>query len=146
MSSAWIDVGELLRPLNAWVAGKVGFPIGDSAAPVSGGAVVAPPYAVAHTTGTVRTLEGATRWSVLYRSIGGTTDDQPVAEQARLAGDRISRALCDQDHAGTFLNPIDLGVPGVVVLWRETAGDGHEEPGPITAEWVETFVLTLAST
>jgi hypothetical protein len=143
MSSAWVDVGELLVPLNAWVAARIEFPVGDGRAPVSGGKIVDPPYAAGHTVGAVRTAEGATRWSVMYRTVGGTTDGVPVPEQARLLGDRISRALCDQDFAGAFLNAIDLGISGVVVSWRETTGDGHEEPGQITDEWVETFVLTL---
>lgn len=133
--SAWVDVGELLKPLTELVAAAVEVD-GDTDRPPASG----PPSFTTHTISTSRTEDGATRWGVLVRSLGAAKDI-PVAQQARLLGDRISRWLCDQDSAGVYVNDIDL--PEVVILARESNGDGHEELGDVTDEWVEGFTLTL---
>lgn len=142
-ASALIDVGTLLRPFAAWLADATGQPVGDNRAPLDGdtGAIVDPPYSVAHTASNVSSETGSVRWVVLVRSVGGTTKGQPVAEQARLLGDKNRRAISDQDYAGRYLT--ELPLPGVRVLSRESNGDGHEEPGDQTDEWVESFTLTV---
>lgn len=133
--SAWVDVGELLEPLTELISAAVDVP-GDTDRPPAAG----PPSFVTHTISTTRTEEGATRWGVLVKSLGAAKGI-PVAQQARLVGDRIARWLCDHDSAGVYVNAIAL--EGVEVLARESNGDGHEELGEVTDEWVEGFTLTV---
>lgn len=138
----YVEPGKVTEALCGWLAAAVGFPVGDGRAPAG----TAAPYAVLYELPGVRDgapLGAAQAMLDLTFQVTsvGAAQGQPVPQQARLLGDRVSKAIAGQDINAQYLTPISL--PTVVVAGRWTDGDGHLQIGELVAEWVETFHLLL---